>query len=125
VGNAPKVTGSLIMESLRVGTVLEGAGLVVRRLSRDAPADVTGGQPAVWTLLEFGSDVTDPERLAEELAAVLDSPGWYANLYSAGQIFVIFSNKVFRYDREDDAGHEQAVAYAQTAGVPLQQCDWR
>jgi hypothetical protein len=125
VGNVSKVTGALIMESLRVGTVLEGAGLVVRRLSRDSPADVTREQPPVWTLMEFGSDAADPERLAEELAAVLDSPGWYANLYSAGQVFVNFSSKVFRYDREDDAGHEQAVAYAQTVGVPIHQCDWR
>jgi hypothetical protein len=125
VGDATKVTGALIMESLRVGAVLEDAGLVVRRLSRDSPGQVTGEQPPIWTLMEFSSDAADPERLAEELAAVLDSPGWYANLYSEGQVFVIFSDKVFRYDREDDAEHEQAVAYAQTVGVPLHQCDWR
>jgi hypothetical protein len=125
VGEEPKVTGALIVESLRVGTLLEGAGLVVQRLSRDSPADVTGDQPPVWTLLEFGSDAADPVGLAEELAAVLDSPGWYANVYSAGEVFVVFSNKVFRYDREDDDGHAQAVAYAQTVGVPLHQCDWR
>jgi hypothetical protein len=118
------LTGALIMESLRVGAVLEVPGLVVRRLSRASPVDVTTQQPPVWTLMEFDS-VASPELLAQDIAAALDSPGWYANLYSDGQVYVIFSNKVFRYARDDDAGHAQAVAYAQTVGVPLHQCDWR
>jgi hypothetical protein len=113
------------MESLRIGTVVEDPGLVVRRLSRSSPVDVTTQQPPVWTLMEFDSDGADPTLLAEVLGAALDSPGWYANLYSEGQVYVIFSNKVFRYPREDDAGHAEAVAYAQTVGVPLHQCDWR
>jgi hypothetical protein len=119
------LTGALIMESLRVGAVVEDPGLVVRRLSRTSPVDVTTQQPPVWTLMEFDSDAADPRLLAEDLAAALDSPGWYANLYSEGQVYVIFRNKVFRYDREDDVGHDRAVAYAQTVGVPLHQCDWR
>jgi hypothetical protein len=119
------LTGALIMESLRVGAVLEDLGLVVRRLSRASPVDVTTQQPPVWTLMEFDSVAADPTRLAEELAAALDSPGWYANLYADGQVYVIFSNKVFRYGRDDDAAHGDAVAYAQTVGVPLHQCDWR
>jgi hypothetical protein len=75
--------------------------------------------------MEFASAAADPDLLAQEIAAVIDSPAWYANLHSEGRVHVIFSDKVFRYAREDDAGHEQAVAYAQAVGVPLAQCDWR
>jgi hypothetical protein len=119
------LVGALIMESLRAGVILDDPGLVVRKLSRVSPAHVTAEQPAVWTLLEFGSDTAEPDLLAEQLSHALDSPGWYANLYSDGQIYVIFPHRVFRYAREDDARHDQALAYAQSVGVPTQQCDWR
>jgi len=72
------LTGALIMESLRVGAVLEDPGLAVRRLSRVAPVDVTTHQPPAWTLMEFASAAAEPELLAQDLAAVIDSPGWYA-----------------------------------------------
>jgi len=75
--------------------------------------------------MEFTSGAADPELLAQDLAAAIDSPGWYANLHSEGQVYVIFRDKVFCYAVEDDAAHGQAVAYAQAVGVPLQQCDWR
>ena len=117
--------GAVILESLRVGAVLDDPGLVVRRLSRASPAYVTPDQSAVWSLLEFDSDTADPDHLAEELSHWLDSPGWYANLYSDGQIYVIFPDRVFQYAREDDVRHGEALAYAQTVGVPIQQCDWR
>jgi hypothetical protein len=119
------LAGALIMESLRVGVILDDPGLVVRKLSRVSPADVTPEQPAVWTLLEFSSDTADPDFLADELSHALDSPGWYANLYSDGQIYVIFPRRVFRYAREEDARHDEALAYAETLGVPTAQCDWR
>ncbi len=119
------LAGALIIESLRVGVVIDDLGIVVRRLSRAAPTFVTPDQPAVWTLLEFRSDSADPDLLAETLAGALDSPGWYANFDSDGQVYVVFPGKVFRYSRDDDARHESALAYARTVGVPPEQCDWR
>jgi hypothetical protein len=92
---------------------------------RSICAHVTPDQSAVWSLLEFDSDTADPDLLAEELSHWLDSPGWYANLYSDGRVYVIFADRVFQYAREDDVRHGEALAYAQTVGVPIQQCDWR
>jgi len=89
------LVGALIMESLRAGFILDAPGLVVRKLSRVSPAHVSDEQPAVWTLLEFDSDTAEPDLLAEQLSHALDSPGWYANLYSDGQIYVIFPHRVF------------------------------
>ncbi len=117
--------GALIIESLRVGVVLNDPGFVVRRLSRAVPTHVTPEQPDVWTLLEFRSDSADPDRLAESLSRVLDGPAWYASLHSAGQVYVVFPSRVFRYSLDDDARHEEALAYARSVGVPNEQCDWR
>ncbi len=119
------LTGALIIESLRVGAVLDDPGLVVQRLTRVEPTDVTPAQPGVWTLLEFRSDNADPGQLAESLSRVLDAPGWYASFHSDGQVFVVFPARVFQYPREADAQHEEVLAYAASVGIPNEQCAWR
>ena len=120
------LTGALVVESLRMGAVLEGIDVVVRRLSRSEVTDVSADQPTVWTLLEFTADSKSAEDLARRLAGVLDGPGWYASLETEqdGRVFVVFPGKVFRYARGDESAHADAVAYALAAGVPEHQCDW-
>jgi hypothetical protein len=119
------LTGALIVESLRVGAVLDSPDLTVRRLTRAAPPHVTSDQPPVWTLLEFTSGSADPDLLAQKLSAVLNSPGWYANFDSDGEVYVVFPGRVFRYARDDDEQHELALIHARSAGIPEEQCDWR
>ena len=58
------LTGALVVESLRMGAVLEGIDVVVRRLSRSEVTDVSADQPTVWTLLEFTADSKSAEDLA-------------------------------------------------------------
>lgn len=119
------LAGALVIESLRLGVVIDQPELVVRRLSRVAPTSATPDQPAIWSLLEFQSASADPDLLAKTLAGALDSPGWYANFDSDGHVYVVFPGKVFRYPRNDSASHAAALAYARTVGVPPEQCDWR
>ena len=120
------LTGALVVESLRIGAVLEGVSLVVRRISRAEVTDVSADQPSVWTLLEFAADSESAEELARSLADVLDGPGWYASFETeqAGRVFVVFPGKVFRYTRGDESARADAVAHALAAGVPESQCDW-
>jgi hypothetical protein len=75
--------------------------------------------------LEFTSGSADPDLLGQKLSAVLDSPGWYANFDSDGEVYVVFPGRVFRYARDDDEQHELAMIYARSAGIPEEQCDWR
>lgn len=77
------MTGAFIVESLRVGTVLEGLDLTVQRLSRAEIPDATSDQPRVWTLVEFVTGRRGAAVLAETLAGALEAPGWYANFETA------------------------------------------
>ncbi len=116
--------GTLISESIREGTSLDGLRLTIRKLSRWAISDAAEYQPKVWTIIEFASDDTDPEKLAEQLASALDAPGWYADFHTPETNYVIFPRKIIRYPRGDANGHAEAAAYARTVGVPDTQLDW-
>lgn len=106
-----------------------GVPLTVREVERMAAANLSdeqraAGVPEHWTLLHFELADEDAPRLAEGLAAVMDRVGWYANVDTAGEIFVVFANRVFRYARDDAAGRAEAEAYGRERGVPDAQLDW-
>lgn len=118
------VRGTILAESLKPGTVLDGAGLQVICLSR---YQVTGGaayQPPVWTAIEFEAPEEIAPALADKLAAVLLEPGWYVNWSSEEEATVVFPNKIFRYRHGDLPAREAAKAYGRGCGVPEPQLDW-
>ena len=55
---------------------------------------------------------------------MLDAFGWYADLHGAGESFVVFAGRVFRYRSDDPAGRAEAEAHARAVGVPDAQIDW-
>jgi hypothetical protein len=116
--------GTLITESLRTGSTLDGLNLVVRKIARYAPGGTTADQPGIWTAIEFELADGDADALAHTLAAVLDEPGWYANFQSPEVAFVVFRDKVFRYPRGDPAGRASAQQHGRSRGVPESQLDW-
>jgi hypothetical protein len=122
-------TGTLIAESLRVGTTLDAVPLLVRATERVEPDNISAEQraagiPPRWTLLHFEvADDAAPE-LAEALAAFLDEPGWYVDFHTAGETFVVFAGRVFRYATADADGRAEAEAHARARGVPEPQIDW-
>lgn len=116
--------GTLIAESLRTGSTIDGPSLTVRKIARYAPGDITDDQPAIWTSIDFEVADGDADALADTLAAALGEPGWYANFQSAEVAFVVFSGKVFRFSRGDLDGRASAQAYGRARGVPESQLDW-
>jgi hypothetical protein len=118
------IKGTLIAESLRVGTTLGGVSLIVREIRRFASDNLPSYQPKVWTVIESDADDAEAGKLAGVLAEILDEPGWYANFSSPGETFVIYPGRVFRYPRGDGAGRAEARAYGRTQGVPEPQLDW-
>jgi hypothetical protein len=52
------IEGTLIMESLRVGTNLEDLALTVRKISKYRAGGTTPAQPGIWTTLDFEADET-------------------------------------------------------------------
>ncbi len=118
------VNGTLILESLKVGTSLDEVDVVMRQIRRFATQDVPDYQPPVWTVVEFEADDAEAQRLAADLAGVLDQPGWYVNFSTSSETFVVFPDKVFRYPCGEPAGRSEAQAYARELGVPATQLDW-
>jgi hypothetical protein len=116
--------GTLISESLREGTSLDDLRLVIRKLARWAISDATANQPKVWTIIEFAADDVEPDKLAEQFAGALDTPGWYADFHTPETNYVIFSGRIFRYPRGNAARRAEAIAHAKSAGVPDTQLDW-
>jgi hypothetical protein len=118
------LVGTLIAESLRVGSVLEGVPLTVTRVSRADVGDVHAGQPRTWTLVEFEADDDDAARLAKVLERVLEPGGWYCDFRNDEETFVVFAGRTFRYPRGDESGRGAAVDYGRSVGVPVGQLDW-
>ena len=122
-------TGTLVAESVAVGAALHGLDLVLRGIERVEPTDLSDGQraagiPARWTLMRFDVDDAKAAAFAEALAGVLDEPGWYADLHTVDESFVVFAGRVFRYPLGDRAGRDAAEAHAREHGVPESQIDW-
>ena len=59
-------------------------------------------------------------RLAEALADVLGDFGWYADLHTGDESFVVYADHVFRYPKGDAAGRAEAQSPTGAAhGVPV------
>jgi hypothetical protein len=119
------VTGCLIAESLRVGTVVDGVTLTVSKISRAELGDVDAGQPRTWTFVDFEAADEDADLLASRLELALNRVGgWYCDFRNDDETFVVFADRTFRYPRGDENGRLAAVEYGRSAGVPAAQLDW-
>jgi hypothetical protein len=118
------IEGTLITESLRIGTNLENLKLTVRKISRYRTQGTTRDQPDIWTTLDFEADEAVAQELAEAFADALDQPGWYVNFESPTESFVVFPGRIFRYPRGDEAGRATAQAHGRQLAIPEPQLDW-
>jgi hypothetical protein len=118
------IEGTLIAESLRIGTNLENLKLTVRKISRYRAQGTTPDQPDIWTTLDFEADEAAAQEVAEAFADALDQPGWYVNFESPTESFVVFPGRIFRYPRGDQAGRATAQAYGRQLAIPEPQLDW-
>ena len=121
-------SGTLIAESVRIGAALDAIPFTATRIERvraDLSAEQrSNGLPEAWTLVAFEVPDGEAARLADALAGVLDTPGWYADLHTADRSFVVFAGSVVAYAQGDAAGRAKAAAYARAHGVPDDQIDW-
>jgi hypothetical protein len=119
------LSGTLIAESLRVGSTLEGIALTVTKISRANAGDIDAGQPRTWTFVEFEAPDVDAERLADALEGLLErAGGWYCDFRNHAATFVVFAGRTFRYPRGDEVGRTAATDYGRSVGVPDEQLDW-
>jgi hypothetical protein len=118
------IVGTLITESLRVGTNLEDLNLTVRKICRYRAQGATPDQPDIWTTLDFEAEEAQAGQLAQAFADALDQPGWYVNFQSPAESFVMFPGRIFRYPRGDEAGRAEAKGHGRHLAIPEPQLDW-
>jgi len=113
--------GSLIVESLADPRVLEHL-TIERRRTIEAPSAT--GLPRIWTIVEFGLGGRSPMTVAMALEAALRDGPCYVDFTDGDRVYVVFSDRVFNYQRGDAATHAEAVAHAVSKGIPSVQRDW-
>jgi hypothetical protein len=112
--------GTIIEQSLTTRSVLDLVD-IISTLTVDVPHAVAG-QPAQWTLTEFQTD--QPDVVAEHLARYLQPGTWYVDFRNDVEVFVVFHQRVLRYDHGDTDGLHAAREYARSVGLPESQLDW-
>jgi hypothetical protein len=115
------LAGLLLRESLADLRVLDRL-----RITNTETWHVTNAaefQPNLWTAISFEVDDADAEGVIEELNRAL-KPQWYIDTRWGEWVVVIFSQRVFKYQRGDQAGKTEAQTYAQNSGLPPSQVDW-
>ena len=117
--------GALIGEGLLVGAAVTPVGMTVTKVSRIEAGDERGGQPRLWTFIEFDLPDDNAPEWAQQLVDALDSEhGWYCDFNTATEKFVVFSGRIFRYPRGNLRRRAEAADHARSVGVPEHQLDW-
>jgi hypothetical protein len=111
--------GTLVGESLQPGTALEDISLTVTRIRR------TANHRQHWTIIDFHVTAARAAELAGTMSQALSrESGWYCDFHSLNDVFVVFNEKIFRYQRGDRSGRAEAEEYGRSMGVPAAQLDW-
>jgi len=116
------LTGLLLKESLSDLNIL--GRLRIAKTETWNVANAAENQPNVWTAMSFEVEDAEADAVAEELSHALKSPGWYIDARRDVWVYVIFPQRVFKYQRGDRVGKLEAQTYAQAIGIPPSQIDW-
>jgi hypothetical protein len=115
------LTGLLLKESLSGLDVLDR--LNITKTETWHVANAAEFQPDVWTAVSFEVSDARAETVIQELSRAL-KPQWYIDARWGDWVVVIFPQRVFKYQRGDQAGKTEAQTYALNSGIPPSQVDW-
>ncbi|MCL2085831.1 CYTH domain-containing protein [Candidatus Saccharibacteria bacterium] len=77
-----------------------------------------------WTLHEVEVDEAKAEEVAKEISEALDiehTGSWYADYKNDAHHYMIFSDRIFKLDRNDKSEWDEFQAYAEEIGLPKHQ----
>jgi hypothetical protein len=118
----PMFTGLLLKESLENERILDV--IQVMKTETWNVESIADFQPEIWTAIYFEDDESQVDVIAEKLSWSLKSRGWYINISTDNNIYVIFPNKVIKYIKGDQQKRVEAIKYGQSLGIPDSQLDW-
>jgi len=73
-----------------------------------------------WTMVFFHSEVEDfPQRLANAIAG-----GWFADMKCENTKYIIFKDKVLKYEIGNVAEKEKVLSYMRSIGLPDSSFGW-
>ena len=73
-----------------------------------------------WTMVFFHSDAEDlPEQLSRTIIE-----GWFADMKAADMKFIIFKDKVLKYQIGNQKEKERVLDYMRSVGIPEEQFGW-
>jgi len=73
-----------------------------------------------WTLIYFHSKAKDlPERLA---SVIIED--WFADMKSGNTKYIIFKNKILKYEIGNAFEKEEVLNYMRSRGIPKNQFNW-
>lgn len=119
-----KFTWILIEESLENKSILEKIIIKSTEIEK-----VTQGHKTPWvknwTMHTIEIDEENIDNISEEISKWLDSKhNWYADFKNSKVHYIIFSNKVFKINRNKKEEYDEATAYWISIWIPDYQVDF-
>jgi hypothetical protein len=111
-------TGVIIEESLENTTVLDMVEILNTRVAKVVEKHQTPWLEQ-WTLHDVEVSDKHADKIAKQLSESLESEHeWYADFKNNEIHYIIFKNKIFKVNRENQAEYEAVTKYGISLGIP-------
>ena len=116
-----KYKGTILKESLESFDCLNQINIVNQE--EWFPQNHTDFQPEKWTAIFFENNDENISNVVKTLSLCIKEK-WYIDISAENSKYIIFRNKIFKYNYSDKTGKEEALEYGKLAGIPESQLDW-
>lgn len=122
VPEVTRLTGRIVLESLRAADVLDDVAVTgTQRFRSSTPAP---HQSAESEVVFFEAPGHQAPAIAEILSKTLRPGPWYADFHHHTQAWVVFADTYFEIPFGDSTNKAAALEHAHAVGVPGLQLDW-
>lgn len=118
--------GTIIKESLESTEVLNTIKIISTEIEKVTP-DHNTPWLSKWTMVNVEIPLENAKNIADELSKSIDknhSNSWYVEFNNHEKQFVIFRDKVFCFDLENDILKQEAKEYGKLIGILERQLDF-
>lgn len=111
--------GSIIAEGLSDPTITNKFSIHGASISKDdLPIDYKGNLGR-WHGYEVSCSREEIDALQQYI-----SPGWYAHFWKGNRIIVVFNDRQFELDKNDEGTWKGAIEHGKKQGIPKKELDF-